>query len=175
MCVCECDARESVCVCELCLYSIPLIPTLVTLLLLLPPSPLPLLISWVYVCVFFSLFYFIQKAYLSYDALRFNARTQTHHILHCNVGWANEMMLDFWIFFLHPFSSAFLPSFTKSGIRRNRGSVSAIMSYEVARLNWKCQNVLQCFFSVHFFPFFHGMPVANINTQNVGLLPFEKG
>lgn len=41
-------------------------------------------------CVF-SLFYFIQKAYLSYDALRFNARTQTHHILHCNVGWANEI------------------------------------------------------------------------------------
>lgn len=83
--------------------SIPLIPTLVTLLLLVLPS-LPSLISWVY--VFFTCF--VQKAYLSYDALRFNARPDTSHF--CTALLAehtkfNKMLLD--SFFLPFFSSPF--------------------------------------------------------------------
>lgn len=42
-------------------------------------------------CIFFSLFHSIEKAYLSYDALGFTARMQTRHSLHCNVAWAYEI------------------------------------------------------------------------------------
>lgn len=94
--------------------------TLLLLLLLLLPS----LISWVYVFFTRSFISFKKPTWvmMHYDSMR----TQTRHILHCNVGCEqtkfNKILLDFYscmhLFF--PFFITILPSFTKSGICGNR-------------------------------------------------------
>lgn len=164
VCVCECDAREFVYVSVSRVYALYSFDTYFSNFTIVGVLPsLPSLISWVYV---FSTC-FVQKAYLSYDALRFNAHPDTSHFaLHCWLSIQNSIKCYWILFSFLPFFITILPSFTKSGIRRNRnrGSVFECMNesseypFAFSRTNlslaWKCQNVLPCYFFLFISSFF---------------------
>lgn len=134
VCVCECDAREFVCVSErwavFILYSFDTYFSNFTIVgaAVAVVAAVADLLS---LCVFFRSFISFTKptwVMMHYDSMR--AR---RHVTFCIAMLLehtkfNKLLLDFCFFsciFFSPFSSPFLPSFTKSGrIRRNRSSLS---------------------------------------------------